>query len=109
MCIGEVLFMKNVLFLFLIITISVPTFASYSCECELEFKKEETGELYTEEVSVDCPETTDSSTLSCDGDEFAGTLTSTCTNSENGESNSESGWTQLDAEPTSPWPSCSLW
>lgn len=96
-----------------LITIALAIFSlnvygfSYTCTCELEFKKKETGELYTEEVSVDCPKADNSSDLDCDGDEFGGTLTATCSN-EDGDSESNSGWTQWDAEPTSPWASCSI-
>ena len=100
--------MKTLLLTIILFVESVNVFASNTCVCELEFKKVKTGVLYTEEVSTDCPESENSSNLSCEGDEFAGRLTSTCTNSENGESESESGWTQWDAEPTSPWPSCSI-
>ena len=97
------------LILMLMITFSSNVFASYSCQCELEFQRNNTGDLYTEEVSVDCPETEDSSVLDCDGDEFGGVLTTTCINTVTDEEESNLGWTQYDAEPTTPLPDCWIW
>lgn len=78
-----------------------------SCRCSMDFEKKD-GSTYTESVSVECPQAQHFFDLKCDGSVFAGTLTTTCSNSATGSSNQNSGWTQWDAEPTSSWPSCSL-
>lgn len=78
---------------------------NYTCECRLGFKKTN-GSEYTEIVEVRCPDAESSFDLNCDGDEFLGTLTAKCPNSKTNEFNSNSGWNQRDAEPTSFWPSC---
>ena len=101
--------MKKLTITAMILCFSTSAFADFECVCELDFKRNDTGEVYTEEVSVYCPQTDDESTLLCEGDVFANTLTTTCINDETGDEESDSGWTQWNARPTTSWPDCQLW
>lgn len=101
--------MRKLTIIAMILCFSISAFANFECVCALDFKRNDTGEVYTEEVGVDCPETNDPSSLVCEGDVFANTLTTTCINDETGDEESNSGWTQRNARPTTSWPDCWLW
>jgi len=96
--------MKTVLMTILMISLQANAFNN-TCRCELDFEKKD-GNQHTETVDVRCPEAESSRDLNCKGNEFAGTLTTICSNSRTHKSNRSSGLKQWDVEPTSPWPSC---
>ena len=81
--------------------------ANPSCTCSMDYTDDQ-GVVSTESSSVTCPDAENSYDLNCEGDELVGEVTSTCTNSTNGQSTSETSFPRNQGNKKSPWASCDL-